>query len=538
MKEKINIDTPQNNHLNRTKQSIQFKDNRSEATTQLKVQEMANQPIQKKENKTGMPDNLKSGIENLSGMDMSDVKVYYNSPQPAQLQAHAFAQGNQIHIASGQERHLPHEAWHVVQQKQGRVQTTKQLKGKVNINDDSGLEREADVMGAKAIARSNIIQRKLNSKSIVSGVIQRATKIDYFPRTFDYIDSIKGAKKEIVGYEMRARLDPTDEIKGSEPGSGVQSGIMSSLKSIGIKRMIRGHLMNGQMGGLGIAANLFPITAHANSKHKSYMENYVKGQLFEENKKKSTGTPDDIYYQVKVIPKGTGPVPHGWSDIDVDFQCVAYTNGGWNHAINIESRPTKNAKNKGGEGGPSIKPAIIGRAEGKPPSPWGQAGDGYDKYDADHQKTFAKSNFTYLGHDLIPDNDLYTRGLHFNEGEIDPEKLETFELFWKLEAIVSNVKMEYKGKILKESDIESMSNLDLQILATLLKKEIKYREKVSESMLLKAKAYAKDEPKKTAIATTAAIGTGLILGTSYFWTGGITLGISAVAWYLHEKNYI
>lgn len=140
------------NNVSKNKQSVQFKDSRSEATAQLKAQQMANQQtIQRQENKTGMPDNLKSGIENLSGIDMSDVKVHYNSPQPAQLQAHAFAQGNQIHIASGQEKHLPHEAWHVVQQKQGRVAPTKQLKGKVNINDDAGLEKEADVMGAKAV---------------------------------------------------------------------------------------------------------------------------------------------------------------------------------------------------------------------------------------------------------------------------------------------------------------------------------------------------------------------------------------------------
>ncbi len=142
------------NNVSKNKQSVQFKDNRPDATTQLKVQQIANQPIQRQENKTGMPDNLKSGIENLSGMDMRDVKVHYNSALPAQLQAHAFAQGNQIHIASGQERHLPHEAWHVVQQKQGRVAPTKQLKGKVNINDDTGLEKEADVMGAKAMNMS------------------------------------------------------------------------------------------------------------------------------------------------------------------------------------------------------------------------------------------------------------------------------------------------------------------------------------------------------------------------------------------------
>jgi hypothetical protein len=103
-----------------------------------------------KPNNTGLPTQLKSGVENLSGFSLDDVKVHYNSDKPAQLQAHAYAQGTDIHLASGQEKHLPHEAWHVVQQKQGRVQPTTQLKA-FNINDDAGLEKEADVMGAKAM---------------------------------------------------------------------------------------------------------------------------------------------------------------------------------------------------------------------------------------------------------------------------------------------------------------------------------------------------------------------------------------------------
>lgn len=102
-----------------------------------------------RENKTGLPDNLKAGIENLSGIAMDDVRVHYNSSKPTQLQALAYTQGAEIHVAPGQEEHLPHEAWHVVQQKQGRVKPTIQAKG-VRINDDAGLEREADVMGAKA----------------------------------------------------------------------------------------------------------------------------------------------------------------------------------------------------------------------------------------------------------------------------------------------------------------------------------------------------------------------------------------------------
>jgi hypothetical protein len=101
-------------------------------------------------NQTGLPDNLKSGVETLSGVSMDDVKVHYNSSKPAQMQALAYAQAADIHIAPGQERHLPHEAWHVAQQKQGRVRPTMQAKG-VSINDDPSLEHEADVMGRRAV---------------------------------------------------------------------------------------------------------------------------------------------------------------------------------------------------------------------------------------------------------------------------------------------------------------------------------------------------------------------------------------------------
>jgi len=119
------------------------------ATAQLTTGH-AEKPLPQKPNNTGLPDNLKSGIENLSGYSMDDVKVHYNSAKPAQLNAHAYAQGTDIHLASGQERHLPHEAWHVVQQKQGRVRPTVQMQGGVGVNDDRGLESEADLMGGRS----------------------------------------------------------------------------------------------------------------------------------------------------------------------------------------------------------------------------------------------------------------------------------------------------------------------------------------------------------------------------------------------------
>ncbi|WP_331694459.1 DUF4157 domain-containing protein [Pandoraea sputorum] len=122
-------------------------------------------------NNTGIPDGLKSGIESLSGMSMDAVKVHYNSSQPAQLDAHAYAQGTDIHLAPGQEQHLPHEAWHIVQQAQGRVQPTMQLHA-AQINDDPALEREADRMGALAMGQGQAPSSTLREVTSGARVLQ------------------------------------------------------------------------------------------------------------------------------------------------------------------------------------------------------------------------------------------------------------------------------------------------------------------------------------------------------------------------------
>jgi hypothetical protein len=62
------------------------------------------------------PDFIEDGIEELYGHDMSDVKVHYNSSKPSQLSNDAFDQGKQISLSDTDEKHLSHEAWHVVQQ--------------------------------------------------------------------------------------------------------------------------------------------------------------------------------------------------------------------------------------------------------------------------------------------------------------------------------------------------------------------------------------------------------------------------------------
>ncbi|KVU10236.1 hypothetical protein WK61_23220 [Burkholderia ubonensis] len=97
----------------------------------------------------GLPAPLRHGIERLSGVTLDHVRVHYNSTRPARWQAQAYAQASEIHLAPGAARHLPHEAWHLVQQAQGRAPATARIGG-VALNDDARLEREADVMGARA----------------------------------------------------------------------------------------------------------------------------------------------------------------------------------------------------------------------------------------------------------------------------------------------------------------------------------------------------------------------------------------------------
>ncbi len=129
--------------------------------------DMANNAAQREEaprpNNTGMPDNLKSGIESLSGFSMDDVRVHYNSSKPATVQALAYTQGTDIHVAPGQEKHLPHEAWHVAQQMAGRVSPTTNING-MPVNDNAGLEHEADVMGEKAVTQRAANDRFINKK--------------------------------------------------------------------------------------------------------------------------------------------------------------------------------------------------------------------------------------------------------------------------------------------------------------------------------------------------------------------------------------
>lgn len=85
-----------------------LKNNSENLESNFQVQPPAFSPsadsVQLKGNGKGLPEELKN------------VQVHGNSNATEQMGANAYTQGNDINLGTGQEEHLPHEAWHAIQQ--------------------------------------------------------------------------------------------------------------------------------------------------------------------------------------------------------------------------------------------------------------------------------------------------------------------------------------------------------------------------------------------------------------------------------------
>lgn len=168
-------------------------------------------------NHTSMPPLLTQNLERASGLDLSDVQVYRNSPQPALLDAEATAQGRQIHLGPGAEPYLPHEAWHVVQQMQGRVAARGDLNG-ININDDVDLEVEADRMGERlshAAHHAGEPHRQVNEAGHTgaSHTVQRKIRTGGGATKVQESDYLKGGSKSSVGTRYSVASLIRDSLK-------------------------------------------------------------------------------------------------------------------------------------------------------------------------------------------------------------------------------------------------------------------------------------------------------------------------------------
>lgn len=264
-----------------------------------------------KPNNTGLPDQLKAGIEGLSGMSMDHVKVHYNSNKPAQLQAHAYAQGSEIHVAPGQEKHLPHEAWHVVQQAQGRVKPTMQMRGDVQVNDDVGLEAEADLMGERAIqtvvegqnARPDPISPALQLQALASSYTKGLIPRSHYDTTTYPIQCVMNVTlntndtdKKSLSAEGKVKDFKNGTSAGTKGWVGVtkyrawyeiesKDGKFKNRHEVGplqntFTNPEAGHVLAKQNGGNGIdAENIFAQDGGTNNSIYKQFENKMRADM-------------------------------------------------------------------------------------------------------------------------------------------------------------------------------------------------------------------------------------------------------------------
>ena len=152
-----------------------------------------------------LPAVLQSGLRALSGLELGDVQVQHGSSLPARYGALALTQGNAIHLGPGQDQHLAHEAWHVVQQRQGRVAATLPAQaGLAPVNDEPALEAEADVMGQRALQAARSAPQALRAppqaapapKPTAHGTVQRFTDTVRKARDWRVADDDKMAVRQ------------------------------------------------------------------------------------------------------------------------------------------------------------------------------------------------------------------------------------------------------------------------------------------------------------------------------------------------------
>jgi hypothetical protein len=199
---------------------------------------------------------------------------------------------------------------------------------------------------ADAAARSPaaVAQRALNSLAgrseqhalqRMQSVIQAKTEIEHTPGYIKF-DAGNGTQNFMVGTSMTAKLDVGYPVVGS--ATGANWTWMQALRGkYPAANIVRGHLLNHDLGGYAVPQNLYPISTLANANHSSEVEQHVKGLLNDDNAKK-----DRVYYKVDVVENSAN------DPAKAAFDCTF----GWENGKRVNKKIDSDlGKDKGGFGG-------------------------------------------------------------------------------------------------------------------------------------------------------------------------------------------
>jgi hypothetical protein len=131
---------------------------------------------------------------------------------------------------------------------------------------------------------------------------------------------------------MSAKLDVGDPVVGT--ATGVNWTWMQKLRATYPKAgVVRGHLLNHDLGGFSIQENLYPISTQANADHSEKVEQKVKALLSaaEQADKQNPGTARRIQYTVNVTETNAE------NPRQATFNCVFGIEGGLMQKVPIDS---------------------------------------------------------------------------------------------------------------------------------------------------------------------------------------------------------
>ena len=232
-----------------------------------------------------LPRDLQVNMENAFGADFSNVKIHKNSRQATELNALAFTQGEKIHFAPGEfnpnshsgRNLIGHEITHVMQQRNGIVNPTAVLGKGISLNNDQGLENEADSFGRKATKGININKYHSASLGIRNSIRSSVqAKSNVIQRDIKGSQNLKRGKMEL----NFTKNDATAKgVSASEEGTVkfTPNNIAPNSDSIGLIQIVKtvdvggtttkaGKTVDWTKVGTGAEADRNKVTTANNSK--------------------------------------------------------------------------------------------------------------------------------------------------------------------------------------------------------------------------------------------------------------------------------
>ncbi len=240
-----------------------------------------NQAVQKQDNNAG------AGFED-------------NRPQ-------AIAQRQLQQVASNSPR---------VQQLKALQQTANNSSAVKQLRAVQALANSSKNLQHNTVAGNNTVQLEaagVSKYGMLTGNSDKAKQLGINKTKVSFNTDKLASTGETVGVTMTANPLGPDHPQGSSPDNAASKKHIDHFNKY--DTYIRGHLLNGNIGGPGIAENLFPITAQANSLHYQLIEKYVEEWV---NTFKYY-----VYYQVEVKNRND-------KNGEADLECKAYpidTNG-------------------------------------------------------------------------------------------------------------------------------------------------------------------------------------------------------------------